>query len=283
MRERGMAIADTAVAAVLWGTSFPVIKLVLTHQSPVLFLLLRFVFASLFFFIAGRTRGLGGFNKFALLLPSLLLSLSFLLQYIGQTLISASESALLLNSTPVIVPIFAFFIFKERLSAGRYLACALGLVGILLASDATTQALHANLLGALFTFLSALSTTLFIIVTKRIAAEMDAFSYYVPVFVYSTGFMFVYAAPSISGITQTLFSLQPLAASIYLAVACSFLPFLLWYRGLQTLSATESTLISLLEPLVAAALAWVFLHEALSIIQLVGAFLIFLSVFAVSR
>jgi len=77
-------------------------------------------------------------------------------------------------------------------------------------------------------------------------------------------------------------SWQAVFASLYLAIACSLVPYILWYRGLSYLSATESTVVSLMEPIVAIAISWPLLNEPLAPLQLVGAATVLLSITIIS-
>lgn len=278
MERRIESVLITAAAAVLWGTSFPLIKFVLETQPPALFLLIRFIFATMFFVLASRFSGRS--LKFGIvpLSAGVLLAASFILQYVGQVYLTASEAAILLNSSPIIVPIVALAMIKEKSTLNGYISVPIGFGGVILLSDAF-HAGPASLTGLLVMLMAALTVSVYVVFTKKYVGTVNALDYYPGAFIGATAVIFIYSIPSLP---QPELSLQSILASLYLAVAASFIPFLLWFKGLRNLTATESTVISLIEPAVAIVLSWIFLGETLDGLQIAGAALILLSVFITS-
>jgi probable blue pigment (indigoidine) exporter len=65
---------------------------------------------------------------------------------------------------------------------------------------------------------------------------------------------------------------------IYLVLVSGILAYALWFWGLQRLSASAVTFLTLLNPVTAAVLGWVVLDQRLNFWQLLGAVLILISV-----
>jgi drug/metabolite transporter (DMT)-like permease len=65
---------------------------------------------------------------------------------------------------------------------------------------------------------------------------------------------------------------------LYVAVFGTIFPFLLFMRAMKHLSASHTGIISTLEPVVAAVIAWVFLQEKLTGLQLCGGLCVLLAI-----
>jgi drug/metabolite transporter (DMT)-like permease len=63
----------------------------------------------------------------------------------------------------------------------------------------------------------------------------------------------------------------------------TIVPYMLVLAGLRTLSASTSSTIGMLEPVVAGGFAWWWLSETFSIIQLVGAFIVIVGIILADR
>lgn len=280
--SRQKAVIFTMAAAALWGTSFPVIKYILEFTAPAPFLLLRFSVATLLMLLIFVGRG-GRWSAFASpynVMMGLFLSLSFYLQYLGQVNTSAGEAAVLLNTSPVIVPVLGFLLIGERLSRFRYLSSGIGLAGVVLISGIVGERGIDYSTGAAILLMAAFFTSMYIVMTKKISVDAGPVEILTPVFFYSTLFFIPYSLTA--GNIQTGISSTALYAALYLAVGCTVLPFLLWYRGLERLTATASTVIALLEPVVSIMIAAFFLSEYMTYIQYAGTALIFISITIIS-
>ena len=92
--------------------------------------------------------------------------------------------------------------------------------------------------------------------------------------------MVLFVVPSATHILAL--PLQAWVAIVYTAVACWILPYYLWLEGLKHMSATTSSVLLLMEILVAAAISAVFLGEVFTLIGLVGAVFIVAAIVVVS-
>ncbi len=285
-RKRQRAVILTLVAAALWGTSFPVIKLGLTDVNPSVFLFYRFLIASsimLVLFFSMRMDWKIFLNR-NLVLLGFIFSLSFFFQYVGQTATQAGEAAVLLNTTPIIVPLMSYFAINERLGARKYSAAGLGMIGVVFMSGVLSPSnIGSTDFGVALMLFSAVATSVYIIGTKRLSSEIKPMEFYPPVFAYGTAFMFVYTIAFGNGYTAIWGDPLSVSAILYLSIACSILPFFLWYWGLQHLSATASSVVTLFEPVVAIIVSVLFINEPFGLMQLVGTAFIFTAIVVISR
>lgn len=78
-------------------------------------------------------------------------------------------------------------------------------------------------------------------------------------------------------------SLEQVAAYAYLSGFGALLAYLLWMRGIQKLPLVATSSLTLLSPLVAVTLGWLVLQQKLSAVALFGMLLVLTSVFLVQR
>lgn len=284
--KRLRAVVLTLIAAGLWGTSFPVIKVGLGEANPAVFLFYRFAIATAVLLVVSFSMGVDRkfFKDGKLILLGFIFSLSFFLQYLGQTGTAAGEAAVLLNTTPIIVPLMSYFTIRERLGVARYSAVGLGIVGVIFMSGIIGPGSGGStLIGVTEILFCAIATSVYIIMTKNISSSIKPIEYYPPVFLYGTLFMFIYSLAFGNGYTSIWTNALSAGAVLYLSIGCSILPFFLWYWGLLQLSATASSVVTLFEPVVAIVVSVVFINEVFGILQAIGTAFIFAAIVVISR
>ena len=130
-------IAATAVAGLLWGSSFVVVKLGLRSIDPYWFVLLRFTTAAVialsYAAATGRLRAVGRLLRSPLVIwLGVSNGIGFALQFKGQTLTTAGKAALFVNSSTILVAVASRFVFRERLAPAKVAAIVVGMIGVLL-------------------------------------------------------------------------------------------------------------------------------------------------------
>jgi probable blue pigment (indigoidine) exporter len=99
-----------------------------------------------------------------------------------------------------------------------------------------------------------------------------------------TGWTFLFAGLTLLPITLIIEGLsrdltaRNVAGLIYLVVISGIVAYAIWFWGLERLSASAVTFLTLLNPVTAALLGWVVLDQRLNSWQIVGALLILFSV-----
>ena len=134
--EANKAVLATAVAAALWGTSFPAVSLGLEGGiDPTSFVLLRFAIAAPIMMIVAFALGrdvMGVFRTRAAWVLGVLNTVGFLCQFIGQQYTAASVAALLVNLSVVLAAAGGAVFLKERLGRVKVLGVSLAFSGTVL-------------------------------------------------------------------------------------------------------------------------------------------------------
>jgi probable blue pigment (indigoidine) exporter len=268
MRNEGLVL--TAAASVLWGTVFVAINVGLREANAYNLVFVRFLVASIaagllgsFF---GRMRHIAReLRRESTWMLGAIWAAGFILQYVGQSLTDISQATLLSNLAPTLVPIIAFLMLKEVISFHQKAATVLGLVGLLF--FASPQ--HGSLLGDLALFTASMTYALFIVLSKRfdVGTVERAFAIMIS--------MTVFVAPVsvvLGGFNPLTFRLDSTGwlAVLYMSVACSVVTSALYFKGLRSISASQSGTLLFLELLTGLALAVAAKGESLTLPEILG-------------
>jgi DME family drug/metabolite transporter len=134
-------------------------------------------------------------------------------------------------------------------------------------------------LGVLYALGCALGIAIHVMGSRRVAGRVH------PMVVLAIGFSvgaialapFVFARGLHPDADATAWALL-----VYLATVPSFVAYFFYQRGLRDVPASMATIVTLLEPLVAAVLAWFFFDERLSWMGLAGGALLLASIWILS-
>jgi drug/metabolite transporter (DMT)-like permease len=281
------AVAETSLAAGLWGTSFPVISIAINEGlDPVVFVFLRFVLAAplmimVAFFLRRRMRKL--LADKAVWAIALLNTIGFLCQFIGQKYTAASVAALLVNLSVVFAAIGGVVFLRERLGPFKLTGVALALVGtLLLASKGDLSGFgKGEVFGDGLYLIAALSWAGYIVYAKKKTVESD----WDPVAL-ATCIVVVTAVLLVPFVFLSRLSLPPSPTSwgavIYTAIFNTAIPFVLYQSGLRQLTAAGSAVVLMLEIVVALIISVAFLGETFTLISLLGAVAVLASILLVS-
>lgn len=287
MRRIGVvALAETAVAAVLWGTSFPVVSVAIrSGLDPRAFAFLRFAVAAPIMLAACRISGRDVkalLKDRAVWLIALFNALGIVCQFIGQAYTEASTAALLVNLSVVMAAVGSALFLKERFTLAKASGVTLAVLGTVLLATKGDLSLISNpqLLGDALYLIAAVSWGAYIVYAKKKTGETD----WDP-FAFSTSIVAltaVFTLPvglSAGGVVLSRLSLE---AVLYTALFNTALPYVLYQSGLRHLTATSSAVVLLLEIVTAVLISTLFLGESLGLLSSLGATFVVVSVLLVS-
>ena len=279
----------TALAAVLWGTSFPATKWALPFFGDALFFgAVRIAFAAvLVITILWLLRRL----SWSLYRNPLVWVLGFTnamgiaLQNYGLELTTSSKTVLLVDINVVIVAILSYWLFKERFGAKKVAGVICGIVGIFLLIHNSDLAIRQEeLLGDLMEFLSGVSTAIFIVAMKKLVKDINPFEASVAAIATSAVFLMIPCAFLIpSGMMDPRIDAGGIAPMLYLGLICTAMAYYLWAYGLKRLTATASSIIILLEVLTGILLSIALLGEIFTSLMIVGAAFMIAAIIMVSE
>ena len=286
-KESSTALAQTAVAAVLWGTSFPVINLGLrAGLDPTAFAFLRFALAAAIMLTACRAFGkeVGGLMRSrAVWVIAFFNAVGFVCQFVGQAHTSASVAALLVNLSVVFAAVGGAVFLKEKIGSAKAVGVLSAVVGtVLLTTKGDLAAVTGGqLFGDGLYLVAALSWAGYIVYAKKKTDETAWDPVALSAAIVAATAVFILPV-AIFANWGTVDSVAALEAVGYTAVFNTAIAFALYQSGLRYLTASSSAVVLMLEIVTAVAISATFLGEELNLFSWAGAALVLASILVVS-
>jgi len=286
LKDRKDALFLTILAGVLWGTSFPAIKIGLEFVDPYMFVFLRMLLASiltLLIVFATKNFDVSLAKERSIWYLGLLNGFSYLIQYVGMNYTTASKSSLFINLTAVWVAILSWLILKERFSKKKMSGIVLGIIGVFFITTNLNpfELTQGMILGDGLVFLAGITWSFFMVYNKRMVETHNLIKYMPWLFV-ATTLPLIPFIPFSSNISLPNLSIEAWLIIMYTATFCWIIPYYLWSRGLKHISPATSTVILLIEVILAIAISLFLLGEPFTLISGMGASLILLAIILVS-
>jgi drug/metabolite transporter (DMT)-like permease len=281
---RWQAEAALALVAVIWGSTFVVVKQALGDISTLYFLFLRFSLASICLLLLFANsfrkmpwleirRGLGGGA-----IAGLFLWLGYILQTVGLKYTSAGNSGFLTGLYIVLVPLMGSLIFRKRPGGREIAGIAIAVLGMVVMTLPSLLAEFRMNRGDVLTLACALAFSFHLLIvghySQRHRTEALALGQ-------------IACAAGLSGLSlaieppHAVWSRGVVFAIVLTAVFATALAFALQTWGQRYTSPTRTALIFALEPVVALATAVSLGGELLTVYNLAGGALILAGILAV--
>ncbi|WP_434732824.1 DMT family transporter [Rhizobium sp. YTUHZ044] len=262
-----------ALAMLTVGSTVIASKIIASGLPPFTATALRFALALPVFFLLMRASGtrvpkLSRYDRLILVIQAGAGSVGYTTLLIsGLSLTSAADAGVIIGTLPVVSAAVSILLLRERPGRALLLAVALASVGVFSIAF-TPEATGGSLAGNLLIFLAVICEGLFILLNKRLTAEIPP----VAQSMLMTGIGFaVSIVPAILEAPLTHgFSASAAAAVVYYALVPTVGGFLLWYAGAERVSGTEAALFTALAPVSAVMLAFVILGEPIGFNQIAG-------------
>jgi drug/metabolite transporter (DMT)-like permease len=276
------------LVTILWGGTFVIVKGALQDTSPMIFIGLRFLLASILFipFIFYKIKTVDVDTIKAGFVLGVLLFLSFSLQTIGLQYTSATKSGFLTGTLVVLIPFFQIFIKKKIPSIGTFIGTGLVFIGIFFLSGSGNSILNLlNELGNNFNLgdlLTLLCAVLFAVHVVYLDVYTSKYNFWFLVFsqlfitaIFSFISAFIFNA---NGIEKYKFELTDnlIFAVLYTAIFATLINTILQTKYQKMVSPAKAGIIYSFEPIFAAVFAFIVLDERLTLLGFIGCFLIFL-------
>ncbi|MFC9119512.1 EamA family transporter [Streptomyces sp. NPDC057067] len=269
--------AITALAPLVWGSTYLVTTEFLPPDRPLLAATVRALPAGLILLAIGRTLPHGRWWWRAAALGTLNIGAFLYLLFVAAYHLPGGVAALVMAVQPTIVLALSALLLKERITATHAAACALGMAGVGLLALTPRAGLDAVGVGA--GLLGAVSMASGIVLTKRWGRPAG-----VGVLTF-TGWQLSFGGILLLPVTLIGEGLpgavdgRNVAGFAYLGFVGALLAYAVWFRGVERLPALTVSVLGFASPLAAMALGYLVLDETLSPVQLAGAVTVVVAVF----
>jgi len=275
----------------VWGINFSVVKTALTDFFPLSFNSIRFSLASLFIlmllWILERDLSFRREDIRRLVLLGLIGNTTYQLLYIhGIARTTASNSSLILATTPIFVALLSSVLKVERVERKVWQSVVLSFIGILLITQGVGGTLittDQSWIGDLLILTGTICWSIYTVLSKPLLQRYSPLKLTTLTMVFGTLPLVLVSIPSMKEQNWSSVSSQGwlgLAYSFCFAVAIGYV---LWYTGVSRIGSARTSLYSNLTPVIAVAVAWLFLSETMTLLQVLGAVLVLTSLYLARR
>ena len=263
---------------VIWAVNFSVAKVALEALSPLAFNALRFPMAAALLYLVLRMRGGIPLPTRAELPRVLALGLLGNLMYqmffiFGLDRTRAGNASLLLASTPIITALLSASLGHERVRPRVWLGVLATFGGILLVvlgGRGQVEAGHATLAGDLLMFGASITWAFYTVGSRPLLKRYGALP--VTAWTLGIGTAGIVSAGLIDTLRTNWGNVPPSIwlAVVYAGVLSIGVAYIIWYYAVGVLGNTRTSTYSNIVPVVALAVAWLWLGEVPTAAQLMG-------------
>lgn len=203
----------------------------------------------------------------------------------GLSLTYPIHAALLLLITPLLIVFIAAWILKEKLSLFKLAGLALGVCGalvLILAKDASGNGANV-LLGDLFIIVNAISYTIYFIIVKPLMVKYNAIVILRWIFTIGLALVLPFGWIEFTQIPWQHYGAIDFTSMSLIVITGTFLAYLFNLYGIKILGASVAGFYIYTQPVFAALIAMLFLHEQLALYKIIAAALIFSGVYLANK
>lgn len=276
----GREIAVFSSLALIWGTTWAVIRVGLHSTPPLTGAALRFLVAALVLWVVARLRGVrlgapGAERRLWVQSGILTFAVSYGVVYWAEQKVPSALAAVLFATFPLWAAVLGhFFLPGERLTVRSTLGVLLGFLGILVIFSSDLEATTPGLAGAALIFLiSPFSAACGNLLIKKWGHDVPALSLAAgPMLV--GAFLLGVGAALFEDPTVAIWDARGIGAILYLALVGSALAFTLYYWLLSRWPTLRVAMLTYVSPLVALTIGVLVFDETLTGRMVVGSGLV---------
>ncbi len=278
-------IIITALAPIIWGTTYIVTTELLPADKPLLASVMRVLPVGLLLTLWSRKlpiyrQGLD-FDKNIFIK---IIILSFLnitcfqaLLFVSAYRLAGGISAVIGSVQPLIIMGLIAIVHKEPPKLTTFVAIILSMVGMFLLLVHGTVEL--DVIGVLSALFGAVSMAVGMFLAKRWKPNVDNITF--------TGWQLLFGGVMLLPLLllfedlPTSLSQTNLLGYAYLAIFSSLIAYTLWFRGIDKINTVAVSILGALSPITATVIGWVYLNQSLTLVQLIGFVIVIFSVVGV--
>ena len=265
-----------------WGANISVIKVALRTFHPVVFNCLRFSIATLTMLFLYRDVLRNPPERKAiwkLMILGVLGNTCYQFFFIyGVKLSYVSNVSIMLGTTPIFTAALSKWLKIEQVKGRLWLGIFLSFSGIVFIVVGSRDFLAGNFsanLGDLFVLFASFSWSLYTAFSKKLVSAYSSRHYVLYTVLFGTLLIVPLSLPYFQYQDWSLIGLYGWVAVFYSALLALVFGYSAWYYGVQKIGSTRTSVFANLTPVSGLMIAMIFLGERLTLLQWIGAVIIF--------
>lgn len=258
-----------------WGLTFVFYKIAYISFNPVTIVFTRLVISSLLLYLFSKLTGkMQKIRKtdlrYFVLLAFFEPFLYFMGESFGLTMISATLGSVIVSIVPLVVPIAAYFIFREKLTSINIIGLIISFIGVIVVVAANGIDFGATLLGIFLMFIAVFGAVGYTITAKTLTQRYNGYT--ITCYQNVIGLVFFLPLFLIMDLPSFNFkiSLNSVMVIAYLAIFGSAVSFIIFTNAIRVLGVSKANIFSNLIPVFTAIFSWILLKEKMSVLKVTG-------------
>ena len=260
----------------LGGITFPVAKFGLTFIEPFTFAFFRFVLSSIVLLsISGLTKHRIAVERSdywkIIGLGILIIPFNQAMYLVGQSLTGAGHGSLLFATVPVWILIGAMFKLKERPSVWRVIGIFVAMSGVIIVMTAGAVRISTEYLwGDLIILIAVVAWASYTVLGKPLVRKYGAIRVTAYALASGSAAYFPFGLYMALRMDYSSIPMAAWASVAYVALGVSVGAYVLWYWVLKYMEASRIAVFHNMQPLIASAVAYLWLDEPIGMPFIIG-------------
>ncbi len=279
MKQNLSDLSLTALAPIVWGSTYIVSTEFLAGFSPMTVAMLRALPAGVLLLAIVRQLPTGIWWLRSFILGALNISIFLSMLFVAAYRLPGGVAGTVLSAQPLIVVFLASLLLSVRLRAPAVLGALAGMIGVALLVLTPDAALDP--IGIAAGLAGAASMAMGVTLVRKWQPSVSALTF--TAWQLTTGGLLLAPVVVLVDGSIPVPTLSNLMGLVWLGLIGAALTYALWFRGIGRLAPSVVSSLLFLSPLTAVLLGWVFLGQSLMVLQIIGIALVIGSIWLIQR
>lgn len=291
LRRKG--ILAGIVCNTIFGSSFLFSKIILSHTTPAVMLMIRFSIALLLMLLLIALRVIKVNYRGKRVLPLLALGIAqpvayFFCESYGIKYTNSSFSGVMIALIPIVSAILSSIFLKEELKRSKLLWICLSVLGVIAVSVNGAAGGAIQVKGILFLIGAVLMASTYTVISGSLTDEFTSIERTVVMMALGCVCFTVYGIIEQgsnlgNALLAAVTTKEVILPALYLAVLSSGLAFFLQNYSISALSVQQATVFTNLSPIISVIAGVLILHEPFTLLHIVSIVVILVGIYMVNR
>ncbi|HOJ92448.1 MAG TPA: DMT family transporter [Dictyoglomaceae bacterium] len=273
LKEKSRAYLLLFIAVIAMGSASLIIKL--TSAPPLIIATYRLLISSvILLFLNGRKIEHVKSSLPFLMISGLCLGIHFYSWISALFLTSVANAVVLVNTSPIFIAIFSFIFEKKSPSKKFFLSFVFAILGIVLITKSGLTLKIGK--GEILSIIGAITFAIYLYMGRYISDDISVSTYITSVY-FISGVILLFASLFL-GLPFTGYTLDTYIKFLLLALVPQLIGHSLANYAIRVLPPTSTSIVLIGETVIATIFAVIFLHESINSYQLLGMFMIIISI-----